>query len=187
MNPQTRPQTRQINLQLENATQVADFDEMQSGEALVEHCTIPGFLKRIPHRWHMEDIQRFGDKVQRTAEAMQIAYLTTVDRSLGIIRVFPLPLLQRIYEIQSAQFGWPALVEVQPPALGPGEGASTSHETLRAHEKVREHVKTLMAAIESTSAITPNHVQASLAVILRWIEEDMTRLRAELASAAPAR
>ena len=89
---------------------VHDFNRLsESQDQIVEHRTIPGFLGRIPHRWHMDEVTRFGDKVGRAAESMQLAYLTVVDRSLGVIRVFPVPLMERIYTLLAPQFAWPEL------------------------------------------------------------------------------
>src|ERR1041384_6675246 len=76
-----KPTTQTIDLR--------DFDQL-AGEALqIEHQTIPGFLRRLPHKWHLNDITRFGDQVGRVSEAMQMAYITAVDKSLGVIRAFP--------------------------------------------------------------------------------------------------
>src|ERR1043166_2355254 len=60
-----------------------DFDHLAEA-AKIEHLTIPGFMRRVSNRWHIEDITRFGDKVGRAAEALQLSYMTTVDKSLGV-------------------------------------------------------------------------------------------------------
>src|ERR1043165_4105227 len=37
--------------------------EQLAPTALVEHLSVPAFLRRTPHRWHLDDMRRFGDKV----------------------------------------------------------------------------------------------------------------------------
>ena len=77
----------------------ADFEDMQNPLDVVEHLTIPGFIRRCPHRFHLMEITRFGDQVGKIAESLQISYLTTIDRSLGMIRLFPVPLMVRVYQV----------------------------------------------------------------------------------------
>ena len=38
------------------------------------------------------------------AESMQLSYKTTIDLKLGEIRVFPVELLRRVYDVLSRQF-----------------------------------------------------------------------------------
>src|SRR4051812_28044068 len=149
-----------------------NFDQIAEA-AKIEHLTIPGFLRRISNRWHMEDITRFGDRVGRAAEAMQLSYMTTVDRSLGVIRVFPVPLLQRVYEIMAVQFGWPQIVEAEVPALDDPRRAQ--EETLRSHERIMKHLQALLAA-----AADDIDLQASLAVVLQWLDHDCQAIREAL-------
>lgn len=119
----------------------------------------------------MQDINRFGDSVGRAAEAMQLAYLTTVDRSLGVIRVFPVPLMQRVYEILSKQFGWPQVID----ASAEGDDARRGQvETLKAHERVEKHLRSVLAVTED------QNVQRSTNVVLEWIGTDCQRIRQEL-------
>lgn len=154
-----------------------DFQNLSPQEPLVEHLTIPGFLRRIPHRWHLDDINRFGDKVGRAAESMQLAYITAVDRSLGVLRVFPIPLLQRVYEIMAPQFGWPRIIDAEPPALG--DSRKAQRETLKAHERVSKHLRDLLGA-------TPDlDIQHSIAVVIQWVEFDCKRIRKELGIPEP--
>lgn len=64
-----------------------DFDELAALQCVqVEHQTIPGFLRRIPHKWHLNEITRFGSEVGRAADAMQLVFMTPVDGSLGVLR-----------------------------------------------------------------------------------------------------
>ncbi|MGB8167614.1 MAG: hypothetical protein WCF18_08985 [Chthoniobacteraceae bacterium] len=149
-----------------------DFDQLAEA-AKIEHLTVPGFLRRVSNRWHMEDITRFGDKVGRAAEAMQLSYMTTVDRSLGVIRVFPVPLLQRIYQIMSVQFGWPQIVEAEVPALD--DPRRVQEETLRSHERIMKHLQALLSA-----AVDDIDLQASLAVVLQWLDHDCQSIREAL-------
>lgn len=154
-----------------------DFEQLSQQESIVEHLTIPGFLRRIPYKWHIDEITRFGDKVGRAAESLQIAYLTTVDRSLGVIRVFPAPLLQRIYQILSAQFGWPQIIDLDPPALD--DPRRVQQETLRSHERLAKHMRAILEMAENPD------VQHSIAVVVEWIEHDCQRIRQELGLPEP--
>ena len=144
----------------------------------MEHLTIPAFLRRIPHKWHIDEITRFGDKVGRAAESLQLSYLTTIDRSLGVIRIFPLPLLQRVYQIFAVQLGWPQIIDVEPPALDdPRRG---QQETLRSHERLLKHNRALLAIAENVD------VQHSISVVVQWLEHDCLRIRKELGLPEPA-
>lgn len=156
--------------------EVHDFEQLAADQAShVEHQTIPGFLRRIPHKWHLNEISRFGTEVGRAAEAMQLVYMTAVDRSLGVIRVFPLPLLERVYTLMGPQFSWPALAEV--PAL---ENGRAQREELRKHETAKNH---LQAAAEHAPS---REVAEALQTVLDWLEAETQRMKA-VESPAPLR
>lgn len=138
----------------------------------VEHLSVVAFMRCIAHRWDIDDMTRFGNKVGKVAESMQLAYLTGVDRSLGTIRIFPVPLLERVYKVMSAQFGWPQIIDAPPPGL-PSTGLLAA-ETLKTHERLHKLMHAAVAATEDTN------VQHSFAVLMHWLEEDMKRLREEL-------
>src|SRR5262245_41109811 len=107
-----------------------DFEQMDQ-TAGVEHLSVVAFMRRMAHRWDIDDMTRFGNKVGKVAESMQLAYLTGVDKSLGTIRIFPVPLLERVYKVLSAQFGWPQIIDAPPPGLPPAGTAAA--ETLKTH------------------------------------------------------
>lgn len=131
--------------------------------SVVEHLTIPGFIRRAPHRFHMDEITRFGDKVGKIAEAMQISYLTMIDRSLGQIRLFPVPLLERVYAVMAAQFGWEQTVDV--PTLEDRQSAE-----LRATERAKKH-------LQSASEHADNPIVAeAMTTVLKWLESETVRL-----------
>ena len=148
-----------------------DFEQIDQ-TAGVEHLSVVAFMRRIAHRWDIDDMTRFGNKVGKVAESMQLAYLTGVDRSLGTIRIFPVPLLERVYKVMSAQFGWPQIIDAAPPGL-PATGFLAA-ETLKTHERLHKLLHAAVSATEDTN------VQHSFAVLMHWLEEDMKRLREEL-------
>lgn len=148
------------------------FEEMPDPLSVVEHLTIAGFLRRVPHRFHMDEILRFGDKVGKIAESLQVSYLTTIDRQLGQVRLFPVPLLVRVYQVLAAQFGWEPMNEVR--AL---EDAGA--ETLRAHERTRKRLEAV------AGDITEPAVAQALQLVLNWLENDAKRLRGEGVNATP--
>lgn len=141
------------------------FEEMPDPLTVVEHLTIPGFIKVAPHRFHMDEIMRFGDKVARIAESLQVSYLTTIDRQLGQIRLFPVPLLTRVYQVMAAQFGWEPISDV--PAI-----EDRNAETLRANERTRKRLEAVAQAVEN-----PVIAQA-MATVLTYLEGEAHRLRA---------
>lgn len=151
------------------ATIVNDFDQLTAAGETVEHVTVPGFLRRIPHPWHIDDITRFGDKVGRVAEAMQLSYLTTIQPQLGMIRVFPLPLLQRVYELMAPQFQWPG----EPLALI--EGNRVKMDELRKAERLTNQINELLSSTDE-----PKVVEAAT-VLLNSLETTATTLRQEIA------
>jgi|GEM_PF-3252204 len=160
-----------------------DFAHGPAPELVVEHRTIAGFLRMAPHRFHLDEIVRFGKKVGDVAESMQLAYLTTIDSSLGVLRVFPVPLMRRVYDILAAQFHWPQFVEIE---AVEGDAASR-REMLRSYDKLSALLRSFMEAAEDPE------VQHCTSVVLQRIEVDSEGLRAALtepaaaaASAAPA-
>jgi hypothetical protein len=155
------------------AIDINDFDQLTAiaGET-VEHATVPGFLRRIEHPWHIDDLTRFGDKVGRVAEAMQLSYLTTIQPQLGMIRVFPLPLLQRVYELMAPQFQWPA----EPLALL--EGRRALREELKRHERADADLQQIRDRTESVTTLE------SIETVRKFLADQMTALRAELSGVA---
>lgn len=145
--------------------------------SVVEHLTIPGFIRRCPHRFHMQEILRYGDQVGKIAESLQVSYLTTIDRQLGQIRLFPVPLLTRVYEVMAAQFGWEPIIDAAPALEDPRK---TGADLLRSHERVDRHLRAVLEAAENRD------VQDSIAVVLGWMGKEMQRLRAECAVSDPA-
>jgi hypothetical protein len=155
---------------------VQDYEQFQQAQEMIEHLTIPGFLRRIPRQWHLEEIHRFGDKVSRSAESMCLAYITTVDSQLGVIRVFPAKMLERIYTIMAPQFGWPVIIDAQ---LGLEDSRKIAAETLKSREKLARHNRALLNICED------EEMQHALAVVIAGLDRDCERLRSELGIEAP--
>lgn len=149
-----------------------DFEQLAGEEGIqIEHLTIPGYLRRIPYRWHMDEVTKFGDKVGRSAEAMQLSYITAIDRSLGVIRVFPRPLLERIYALMAPHFGWPGVVEVNQIE----DGKRASRDSLRKIETLTGQLNELVSATDE-----PKVVEAA-GVLVQSLEAQAGALREELA------
>lgn len=142
--------------------------------ALVEHLSVPAFLRRTPHRWNIDDMRRFGDKVGQMAEAMHLGFHTTLNLSLGTLRIFPVPMMERIYEVLAVQYHWAPLVNE--PALE--DSPQEQREALRGHERLEKHLRTVMELAESAE------VQAGCGVVIGWIEAEIARLRVELGETA---
>lgn len=167
-----KPRGREAGQQVEIMQDYQEVAEQQ--EQIVEHLSIPGFLKRIPHRWHMEEITRFGDKVGRAAESMHLAYLTGIDRSLGTVRVFPVPLLQRVYTVMSSAMGWPTLVEFD--ALEDGKKAD--RDKLKKHERVQSILEEIASSVDDVD------ISQALMKVQSFVREDLEKRRKELGSGA---
>lgn len=135
---------------------------------LVEHRTIFDFLRLIHHPWQPDEVERFGNKVKRMADAIPLAWVTMPHAELGILRVYPLPFMQWIYSTMAKQFAWPM------PALALEEGKREQREELRRHEGARKHLE---AAVGHTP--TPA-VSEALAIVLTWLEGETKRLRGEV-------
>jgi hypothetical protein len=146
---------------------INDFDQLTAAGETVEHVTVPGFLRRIPNPWHIDDLTRFGDKVGRVAEAMQLSYLTTIQPQLGMIRVFPLPLLQRVYELMAPQFQWPA----EPLALI--DGLRAKRDELKRHERSDSDLSSLAERTDDVEALD------SIRAVREHLAKEIARLRAE--------
>jgi hypothetical protein len=148
-----------------NSNGPIDLHEFESLAAeSIEHLTVPGYFARFERRWHIDEMCRFGDKVGRAAEAMQLSYLTTIHPQLGMIRVFPLPLLQRVYEIMAPQFQWPAATPVL-------EDTKVHRDELRKTEGAKKH-------LEAAAEHAPLEVREALATVVSWLETETQKLRA---------
>lgn len=147
------------------------FEEMPDPRDVVEHLTIPGFIRRAPHRFHLDELTRFGDKVARVAESLQVSYLTTVDSSLGVIRLFPVPLMVRVYQVMATQFHWNPYTE---PLILEDGGAA---QMLRSSERAKKHLQSI-ATLPENPAVTE-----AMAVVLQWLDEETRRLGGDPAPA----
>lgn len=127
------------------------FDELSQSEPLIEHLTVPAFLSRVPRAWQIDEATRFGHQLGRAAEAMHLAYMTTTDRALGVIRVFPVPLMRRVYTLMAQQFAWPALPEaLEAPRSQPDDRLARHLQALLAvaEPEVREHIAEVLAFLD---------------------------------------
>ncbi len=138
-----------------------DAAELAESQPMVEHLTVTEFMQRIPHpnRWHLDDINRFGDKVGWTARSIQLARMMVQSPSLGLIQVFPVPLLQRIYTILAPQFNWPTL-----PAVLEARKAAGLHQ---ANERIAQHLQGL-------AIVADPEVQQHIAVVLEYLAQQRT-------------
>jgi hypothetical protein len=119
----------------------------------IEYMTVPAFIHRQTGMSNFDDMTRFGDRVGRVADAMQLIFQTTMHRQLGPLRAFPRPLLERVYRIMSRQLGWPELIET--PALNDGQAEQNA-----ADGRVEEHLRVLR------EAATDERVRESIDVVL---------------------
>lgn len=171
--PITR-RSREVKNGKNDSININDFDQLTAAGENIEHVTVPGFLRRIPHPWHIDDITRYGDKVGRVAEAMQLSYLTTIQPKLGMIRVFPVSLLQRVYQLMAPQFGWPRLLD-ETAMLEDGRAAQ--REALRVRERVA-------ADLAQIGEVTDNvQVLDAAQTVREFIDADIARLKGELVPA----
>lgn len=138
---------------------------------VVEHLTIPGFIRRCPHRFHLAEIHRYGSEVNKAAESLCVSYLTTIDRQLGQVRLFPVPLLTRVYQVMASQFGWEPMGETH--AL-----EDSRAEELRANERARKRLASVVEQIDNPA------VAQAMGVVLSWLDNDARRLRGEPTPAA---
>lgn len=146
------------------------FDGLNAQAPIVEHLTIPGFMRLIDHRWSLDDIRRFGDRMGQMAESMCLAYLTATDASLGILRMFPAPLLRRVYDIMAPQFGWPVIVNVDTPEL---EEVKKKRDAIKANERALRRLGEVIADTEDVAQLEV--LRASVKVI----EAQTAELRGE--------
>jgi hypothetical protein len=163
----TKNSPRNRNESLPGLEQLAEVSASQ-----VEHRTVLEFLRGIPHKWHPDEIARFGDKVKRMAEALQLPFVPSINPSLGVIRTYPVPLMEWVYTVLAQQFHWPA------PALVLEDGARAQREELRRHEGTRRNLE-LAAADHAPSP----EVSAAIKVVLDWMDAETARLKGSEAEA----
>lgn len=130
------------------------FDALEQPDNLVEHLTVPGFLARVPRQWQIDEATRYGHQLGRAAEAMHLAYMTTTDPALGVLRVFPVPLMRRVYVLMRHQFNWPELPEVLRPVSAAGKG----------DDRLAMHLQALHTVAEGT-------VRDHIAAVLEFLDQ----------------
>lgn len=156
---------------------INDFEHLTEVTDAVEHVTVPGFLRRIPHPWHIDDITRYGDKVGRVAEAMQLSYLTTVQPKLGMIRVFPVSLLERVYVLMSPQFNWPRIADEH---AAIEDGRAALRDELRKAERTLADLSSIAEKTDNVEALN------SIQEVRDFLTADIARLRAEIGGVVTA-
>ena len=177
MNTTSRPRRQSPNRQPKSprthsvSQESEQFAEMPDPREIVEHLSIPGFVRRAPRRFHLDELTRYGDKVARVAESMQISYLTTIDSALGVVRVFPVPLMVKVYSIMAQQFHWAPWQELALEA-----GAAGPAQLLKANERARRNLEA--AACGSASAMPP-HVAEAMQITMAWLDSEAGRLRGD--------
>jgi hypothetical protein len=150
----------------QNAKSGLDLELMaEMSASQVEHRTILEFLRAVPHKWHPDEIARYGDKVKRMAEALQLPFVPSINPSLGVIRAYPAPLLGWVYSTMAAQFGWPTVL-----ALTAGD----QREELRRHEGAKRHLAAAAAEHEP-----PTEVAEAIKLVVSWLGGEADRLRSE--------
>lgn len=150
-----------------------EFAEMPDPLSVVEHVTIAGFIRRCPHRFHINDVIRFGDQSRKIAESLGVSYLTTTDRQLGQVRLYPRPMLERIYANMAASSGWEALNEVRQ--------LEESSAAARADERTCKRLEVAASAIDDPA------VAQAMRIVIAHLEGNARRLRGEPEiEAAPA-
>lgn len=163
-NTQTNRAAKAVNAEAVNVPDFAHLADVASSQ--VEHQTVLEFLRMIPnHKWHPDEIAQFGSKVGRMANSMQLAFVPSLHPSLGVIRCFPVPLMQWVYATLATKFGWPQ------PALALEDASREQREELRRHEAM---MKLLQCAAERAPT---DGVSQAVATVLDWMDSEAQRLR----------
>lgn len=139
--------------------------------SVVEHCTVPEFLNRCRVRTP-EDIIRFGDKARRLADSLLLAWVTTTNDSLGVVRCLPVPLMKYLYAHMAPQFGWP------PIAAELEDGDQSKRDELKRHERSDTNLAGLAERTDDVETLS------SIQAVRDHLAREITRLRAELAGCA---
>ena len=142
--------------------------------SLVEHLPVHEFVQRTPHRLHPDEIPRFSDRVKRMADALQLTFVPAVNPLLGVIRVFPVPLLEWVYTTMAPQFKWPLLTDAQ----AVDDTKRAKHIELRKVERRAQEIRNLMSEADE-----PELVNAA-AVLLASLETTANAIKADLIGAA---
>ncbi len=146
-------------------------------EIFVEMLTVPGFLNRVGHRFHMNEIFRFGGELGRAAESMHLAYMTAMDAKLGVLRVFPEPLMRRVYDVLAAQLSWPKIIDADTGAL---DDAQKAQHAIRANERMLKRLRELIADTDGVEQLKALEAAAAI------IEQQTAELRTPTPETATA-
>jgi hypothetical protein len=119
----------------------------------VEHCTVAEFLNRCRVR-NPDDIIRFGDKARKLADSLLLAWVTTTNDSLGVLRILPVPLMKYLYAQMAGQFGWPPMV---------AELEDTKEREIRKRRSV-------LHQLDEAIADAPEAVKSALQIVTNYLE-----------------
>lgn len=147
-------------------TDIRDIEDLLSDAENPVQCeTVGDFLKRVPcATLTLEDKNRFGDKVKRTADGiLQIPFMARKHDDLVAMRVYPAPLLEWMFV---KMFGEPKLA------------IEDVHE-----REVRRH-ETTKRQLAGVIELAPPHVKEALNVVNEWLDGEIKRIRAVESSAS---
>lgn len=139
----------------------------------IEHVSIAGFLRRIPHdqAWQLHNIVKFGRLVCQSADAFATEYHYTVDRSLGRVRTFPEPLVRQVYRFLSPSLGWPQIMEQY---VQPAVGESDHSADLEVRRTVQNYLTMLIKTCQES------RVRTSARNLLGQVNRELQALEALL-------
>lgn len=148
-----------------------DYENVPKMQHQIEYLSVAGFFRRLPFAFHMDEINRFGKQVGLTADANHLAYMTAIDGKLGVVRVFPVELMMRVYDVLAIHQSWPPIVEQEPPALSDGKKLTTA--AARSFERLAKHLRSVIE-------IAPNtELQYAAASMVKQIEVELRQLKAK--------
>lgn len=150
-----------------NASALEDLADTASAQ--VEHVTTFEFLRRAPRHSTADDLTTFGNRVKRAADAIPLPWLPAPHPLLGIVRVYPLPLLEWVYSQFVAQLKWPPL-----PASLEDQSETRKREATRRQ-------------LEIVAADAPADVAQAFAVVMRWLDSEAAKNRPTEPAPAPLR
>ncbi|HMJ06891.1 MAG TPA: hypothetical protein VK474_11595 [Chthoniobacterales bacterium] len=143
-------------------------------------CQVPcqaihEFLQGIPHRWQLDDIDRFGYRVGRMALSMGLPILRGTNTDIGELRIFPVAFLEWVYSTMAHGCKWPLLGDVEIFS----DGRRAQRLELRKRERAAQSLQEISEAADNIEVLT------SLQTVQEFLHSDIARRRQEM-DAPPA-
>lgn len=151
---------------------VADYESVVAVDDTIEYCTVREFIRKVPHRFTLWDLNAFGPMANKAADALCLAYVTRHVHGAGPARVFPKQLLFAVYRAMAVDRGWAPVEE----AAAIDDARAKVALELKAMERTERQLAELSEKADNVEVLQ------SIQRLRDFLEVEQAALRATLAT-----